>query len=110
MIKSESKLLGALETSIFYQYASVIPFLKYLDRQVLDCDTQFQIDFMCDQNLKHVIGYKRPPEAAENEKNSYLFLTKSEEAQIINLSLLDKSQEVPELEIGGRETCRNIIT
>ena len=34
--KFGSKLLGALETSFFHQYASVIPFWKALDIQILD--------------------------------------------------------------------------
>ena len=32
----ESKLLGALESSFFNQYASVIPFWKALDIHILD--------------------------------------------------------------------------
>ena len=34
--KFGSKLFGALETSFFHQYASVIPFWKALDIQILD--------------------------------------------------------------------------
>ena len=36
LIKSESKLLGDLEISFLDQYANFIPFLKALERQILD--------------------------------------------------------------------------